>query len=66
MLFSTGPEIWRPKVLDFLRALEGYRWLELLEREIAKEPHRFSPRLDDAREVLERFVQHALQHRSGR
>jgi hypothetical protein len=47
----------------YVRALEGYRWLELLEHEIAKEPGRFCPRFDEAREILERFFQHARQHR---
>ena len=43
----------------YLRALEGYRWLELLEKAMAQDPERFTPNLDDAGQILERFVQHA-------
>lgn len=43
----------------YVRALEGYRWLELLESAMAQDPERFVPNLDDAGQILERFVQWA-------
>ena len=43
----------------YVRALEGYRWLELLENAMAEDPERFVSSLDNAGQILERFVLHS-------
>jgi hypothetical protein len=57
VLDTDWPNLTREEV--YVRALEGYRWLALLENAMAQDPARFAPALDDAGQILDRFVQHA-------
>ncbi|KQT13276.1 hypothetical protein ASG30_20150 [Ramlibacter sp. Leaf400] len=47
----------------YVRALEGYRWLNLLENAMAKGPQQFTLHLDNVTEVLEYAIHQAQPRR---